>query len=295
MDKIECFLSYLTADKGYSGETITVYRAALVSFHRFYSAIDNELDWQNIHPDIIRRWMADDMQRGVKARTVAKQLSALRTFYKYLLRMGAVDKDPVRLIKNPKIQKPLPSFLKTAEVNRLFDDIEFPQSYEGRRDRTILLTFYHTGVRMSELIGLNVHDIDMASAEIKVTGKRNKQRIIPFGQELVGALQEYMVYRADFLHGEPQTTLFLSRKKQALTKAQVGKIVRDKLSLVTHMKKRSPHVLRHTFATEMLNHGADLEAIKELLGHDSVTTTEVYTHTTFADLKKEYQQAHPRA
>lgn len=293
MSDIEDFLNYLAADRGYSLRTLECYREALNSFRIFYQSISEELNWNVIDADIVRRWMAAEMERGRSARTIAKKLSALRSFYKYLLRMEKVDHDPVRLVKNPKIHIPLPTFLKQSEVDRLFDQVEFPETYEGLRDRTILLTFYHTGVRVSELIGLTAVDIHTDERELKVTGKRNKQRIIPYGKELADAFQTYRTERNDLFGEEP--AFFLDAKGQPMTKGKVLKIVKHYLSLVTTQKKKSPHVLRHTFATAMLNNGADLEAIKELLGHESISTTEVYTHTTFADLKKEYERAHPRA
>lgn len=230
------------------------------------------------------------------ARTINRELSALRSFYKYLLRMNLVKKDPLRMVHGPKTHKPLPYFLKEGEVKKLFEDVTFPETFIGLRDRTILLTFYHTGIRLSELIGLNVADVDLAGGELKVTGKRNKQRIVPFGEELRQALAEYIEQRREqFMEEVDSGFLFFGRKKKRLAPSITRAVVVQYLSQVTTMKKRSPHVLRHTFATEMLNHGADLEAIKEILGHESVATTEVYTHTTFADLKKEYQHAHPRA
>lgn len=233
------------------------------------------------------------MQDGISARTMSKKLSALRSLYHYLMRTGRVEKNPLRLLRNPKVTKPLPTFLKSSEVNRLFDDVTFPDTYEGHRDRTILLTFCHTGVRVSELTGLQTSDVDTSSNELKVTGKRNKQRIIPFGNELREALGEFLKVRSELTPSSG--TLFLTSRGGSMTSAQVQRIVNHYLSMVTTQKKKSPHVLRHTFATLMLNNGADLEAIKELLGHESVSTTEVYTHTTFAELKKTYQQAHPRA
>ena len=293
MIAVEDFLNYLVADRGYSTQTLVTYREALTTFRIFYNSISQDLNWQTVDADIIRRWMAAEMERGRTARTVAKKLSALRSFYKYLLRMDRIDHDPVRLIKNPKIHIPLPTFLKQSEIDRLFDEVTFPDDFEGLRDRTILLTFYHTGVRVSELAGLACRDVHLDEGELKVTGKRNKQRIIPFGEELKAGLKHYIAVHDELFSQD--TPLFVSTKAQRLTKGQVLGIVKKYLSLVTTQKKRSPHVLRHTFATAMLNNGADLEAIKELLGHESISTTEVYTHTTFADLKKEYERAHPRA
>ena len=293
MNEVEDFLNYLAADRGYSQQTLTTYRESLTTFQIFYSSISQELNWYTLDADIVRRWMATEMERGRTARTVCKKLSALRSFYKYLLRMERIDHDPVRLVKNPKVHIPLPTFLKQSEIDRLFDQVVFPDDYEGLRDRTLLLTFYHTGIRVSELIGLNPADIHWDEGELKVTGKRNKQRIIPFGNELREALTHYIAVRNELFADEE--ALFLSVKAQRLTKTMVQRIVKYYLSLVTNQKKKSPHVLRHTFATAMLNNGADLEAIKEILGHESISTTEVYTHTTFADLKKEYELAHPRA
>lgn len=293
MKAVDDFLSYLVADRGYSPQTITTYHDSLLSFEMFFKSLDSQLTWENMDTDIVRRWIALEMERGKNSRTVSKDLSALRSFYKYMLRMERIERDPVRLIKNPKIHTSLPTFLKQSEIDHLFDDIVYPDSYEGQRDRTILLTFYHTGVRVSELIGLDLNMVSLELNELKVTGKRNKQRIIPFGMELHKGLADYMQMREARYPGEGP--LFYSLKGKRMTKPQILHIVKKYLSLVTTQKKKSPHVLRHTFATVMLNNGADLEAIKELLGHESISTTEVYTHTTFADLKKEYEHAHPRA
>lgn len=294
MNEVDNFLNYLLSDRGYSERTIRTYEASLTSFETFYQHLDELLTWQTIDADVVRQWMANEMKRGNDARTVAKELSALRSFYKYLLRMGKIEKSPMYRIQNPKASQKLPTFLRQKEVNQLFDDVTFPDNYEGKRDYCMLMTFYHTGIRLSELIGLNVADVNLERNELKVTGKRNKQRIIPFGEELHKELVSYLSCLA--VLGEVEDdALFLGPKKKRISVSQVEKTVHHYLSLVTTQKKKSPHVLRHTFATAMLNNGADLEAIKELLGHESVTTTEVYTHTTFADLEKEYKLAHPRA
>lgn len=295
MDRlVQDFLDYLLADRGYSPATIDTYQKALGSIRIYFKSLDSQLTWLNLDADVIRRWMAAQVDRGENTRTMGKELSALRSFYKYLRRVGRIDYSPVIGIHNPKAQKPLPTFLKEAEVNKLFDHTIFSDDYCGQRAHAILLTFYHTGIRMSELIGLNVEDLNLKQQELKVTGKRNKQRVVPFGNELADFMSVYLDSRKDF-YGDSQGPLFLSVKKKRIGKSQVGVIVKKYLSLVTSQRKKSPHVLRHTFATAMLNNGASLEAIRELLGHESIATTEVYTHTTFADLKKEYQHAHPRA
>lgn len=292
MQEIEDFLSYMVADRGVSQRTAATYRDSLISIESFFTALDSELTWENLDADVIRQWIMQEMNRGQNPRTVKKDLSAARSLYKYLLRVGRVKRDPLRLVKNPKIHLPLPTFLKQSEIDRLFDDVAFPEDFDGLRDRTVLLTFYHTGVRVSELVGLNIGDVHLEAEELKVTGKRNKQRIIPFGEELKQALQHYIGQR---VAPEGEEALFVTNRSTRLTTASVQAMVKKYLSLVTTQKKKSPHVLRHTFATAMLNNGADLETIKELLGHESISTTEIYTHTTFEDLKKEYQRAHPRA
>ena len=293
MQYIEDFLLYLCAERGYSQRTADTYGASLRDFRRFCMSLEGQPDWKHVDADVVRQWMAAEMQRGCTGRYVAKQLSALRSFYRYLLRMQRVQHDPVRLVKNPKMHLPLPTFLKDSEIDRLFDDVTYPEGFEGQRDRLVLLTFYHTGIRLSELRGLDVSDVDLMRGELKVTGKRNKQRIVPFGEELCSALKTYVELRGQMACADG--ALFVTLKGKRMTKVQVYGLVRHYLSLVTTQKKKSPHVLRHTFATAMLNHGADLEAIRDLLGHESIRTTEVYTHTTFADLKKEYERAHPRA
>lgn len=291
---IQAFLDYLKADRGYSPTTVYTYQKALNSVQIYFQSLDEQLNWLNLDADVIRRWMAAQVERGESTRTMSKELSALRSFYKYLRRMGRINYSPLTGICNPKSQKPLPAFLKANEVDKLFDQTTYTNDYRGQRAHAMLLMFYHTGIRMSELIGLNVEDVNLQLQELKVTGKRNKQRIIPFGKELAAYLPIYLNYRAEF-YGEENGPLFLSVKRKRISPRQVGIIVKQYMSLVTTQTKKSPHVLRHTFATAMLNNGASLEAIRELLGHESVATTEVYTHTTFADLKKEYEHAHPRA
>lgn len=293
MQEIDSFLSYLIGDRGYSPQTIVTYQEPLKDFECFFLKLDTGLQWSTVDADIVRRWIALQMQSGCSGRTMAKKLSALRSMFRYLLRMGRIKDNPVSLVKNPKIVKKLPAFIKESEVNRLFDEVIFTDDFIGLRDRTILLTFCHTGIRVSELLGLNVEDVHLATRELKVIGKRSKQRIVPFGLELSEGIEAYLKMRAT-LHPS-ESALFLNGHAKRMSYEAVRKVVSSYLGLVTTQKKKSPHVLRHTFATLMLNHGADLEAIRELLGHESITTTEVYTHTTFAELKKEYQQAHPRA
>lgn len=293
-DWADSFLSYLKTERGYSQETLISYGYSLHAFEAFYKSLDEGLTWKDVDTDIIRRWVVSLLGEGMAPRSAHLRLSALRSFYRYLLLTGKVDRDPAHLVKNPKAEKKLPVYVKQSEMENLFSLNLFSDDFAGQRDKLIMLTFYSTGIRLAELIGLNVSDVSLQAAEIKVTGKRNKQRIIPFGLELETELQRYLAQRSEHA-AERQDALFINDKGARMTRESVRKTVRTYLSKVTTQKKKSPHVLRHTFATVMLNNGADLEAVKELLGHESLATTEVYTHVTFAELKREYENAHPRA
>lgn len=288
------FLRYLSAERGYSPRTLESYGTALRAFEAWFHVLDEELTWQTVDSDVVRNWTVSLMRGGLAPRSAQLKLSALRSFYRYLLRTGRVEKDPVHVVKSPKADKPLPAFVRQREMEHLFRDVDFGTGFCGVRDRLILLTFYCTGIRLAELVGLNTPDVDLSSAELRVTGKRNKQRIVPFGLELEEAIQHYLAARAARFGVQP-TPFFVDDRGGRIGRAYVQRTVKKYLSMVTMQKKRSPHVLRHTFATVMLNNGADLEAVKEILGHESLATTEVYTHTTFAELKKEYEHAHPRA
>lgn len=288
------FLRYLAYERNYSVRTVGEYRDDLNAFEAFYREIDATLSWKEIDEDIVRDWLVSMMEAGRAATTVSRRLSALRTFYKFLLKRGWVDADPVRDVQSPKKGKPLPVFVKESEMDRLLDGAFFGNDFQGKRDKLILEMFYVTGIRLSELTGMDVHDVDTSGRVLKVTGKRNKQRIVPFGNELQSLLEAYSTARKAEDVGEGGA-MFVDERGKRLTNARVRRIVQNYLGQVTTLKKKSPHVLRHTFATSMLNHHADLETLKELLGHESVSTTEIYTHTTFEELKKMYNQAHPRA
>ena len=268
---------------------------SLREFESYISLRDSRLSLQAVDADLIRDWMESLMDKGNTASTINKKLSALRSFYRFSLKRKLVEKDPAHGIVGPKKSKPLPQFLRESEMDHLLDRLEWDNNYKDVRARTILLLFYEAGLRRSELTGLNDVDIDFGSRQLKVTGKRNKQRVIPFGQELADALNQYLEARREQFGLRENSALFLSDKGERMTGSQVYLIVHRYLTLVTSLKKRSPHVLRHTFATAMLNNGAGLESIKKLLGHESVDTTEIYAHTTFEQLKRIYKEAHPRA
>ena len=291
---INQFLDYLRYERNASPQTVQTYEESLRAFESYLTFRDNGLSLDSVDTDLIRDWMESLMDKGNSASTINKNLSALRSFYRFALRRGLVKKDPAHAVTGPKKSKPLPQFLREGEMDRLLDGLEWDSSFNNVRARTILLLFYEAGLRRSELIGLDDKDIDFEAAQLKVTGKRNKQRIVPFGAELAETLKDYKAKRQEEF-GETSGALFLSDKGERISGAMVYQIVRKYLSMVTSLKKRSPHVLRHTFATAMLNNGAGLETIKSLLGHESVSTTEIYTHTTFEQLKRIYKEAHPRA
>ena len=288
------FLNYLKFERNRSDLTIKNYGEDLRAFKEFYGNLDSRLSWKSVDSDVIRDWMESMMDKGNNATSINRRLSALRSFYRFALTRKLVDKDPVHGVTGPKKGRPLPQFLKENEMDRLLDAESWTEGFEDVRDRTVIMTFYETGIRHSELIGLDDSMVDFSNRQLKVTGKRNKQRVIPFGEELLATLCDYMKCR-DKEVNRLSDALFVTAKGQRMTSSQVREAVRKNLSKVCTLKKRTPHVLRHTFATAMLNNKAGIESVKKLLGHESLSTTEIYTHTTFEQLKREYYSAHPRA
>ena len=288
------FLNYLKFERNRSDLTIKNYGEDLRAFEEFYGNLDSRLSWESVDSDIIRDWMESMMDKGNNATSINRRLSALRSFYRFALARKLVDKDPVHGVTGPKKGRPLPQFLKENEMDRLLDAGSWTEGFEDVRDRTIIMTFYETGIRLSELIGLDDSMVDFSNRQLKVTGKRNKQRVIPFGEELLATLRDYMKCRDKEVNLQSEA-LFVTAKGQRVTTSQVREGVKKNLSKVCTLKKRTPHVLRHTFATAMLNNKAGIESVKKLLGHESLSTTEIYTHTTFEQLKREYYSAHPRA
>ena len=294
MKTIRAFLDYLEGELNYSPNTVVSYEKDLAAFADYCKKTVDDASWEQVDSDLVRLWMEDMMDRGNSASSVRRRLSALRSFYKFQLRRGLCEKDPVRGVRAPKKSKPLPHFLREKEMDRLLDDMKWDENnYKDVRARTLLLLFYETGLRVSEVVGLNDEMVDEVNMQLKVTGKRDKQRVVPFGEELLSALNHWRTFRdAKVRRREPG--LFLTEDGTRMTHQQVRREVQKRLSAVTTMKKKSPHVLRHTFATTMLNNGAGLESVKKLLGHESLSTTEIYTHTTFEQLKRVYNQSHPR-
>ncbi len=242
---------------------------------------------------MIRSWLVWLMEHKITPRSVNRKLTTLKSFYRFLIREGIVDENPMRKIISPKTSKRLPVFVERDKMDLLLDKIEFGTDFEGRRDRLILEMFYSTGMRLSELVNLSDTDIDFHNGNIKVLGKRNKERLIPFCKKLEVLIRDYIVVKEETFGQVPD--LFVNHKGKKIYPKLVYLIVKRYLGEVTTLVKKSPHILRHTFATHLLNNGAELNAIKELLGHANLSATQVYTHNTIEKLKTIYKQAHPKA
>ena len=290
----DSFLDYLRYERNYSEKTVLAYGEDISQLKEFAQDEIGEFNPIEVKPELIREWIVSLMDKGYTSTSVNRKLSSLRSFYKFLLKRGEVVVDPLRKITGPKNKKTLPSFLKENEMNKLLDETDFGEGFKGCRDRLIIEMFYATGMRLSELIGLDDVDVDFLASLLKVTGKRNKQRLIAFGEELKEEMRKYVDIRNEQIQ-KVSDAFFVKENGERLYRNLVYNLVKRNLSKVVTLKKRSPHVLRHTFATTMLNNEAELGAVKELLGHSSLATTEIYTHTTFEELKKVYKQAHPRA
>lgn len=291
---IDEFIRYLETERVASPTTVSTYRDALMAFESYVVSLDNQ-SLETADTDVVRDWLSHLMDKGQKATYVCKQLSAVKSMYRFALKRQLVDKDPAHAVVGPKKQKPLPVFLREQDADRLFDDVAWDYGdINDVRARTLLLLLYSTGIRRAEVVALDNSDVNFVNNEVKVTGKRRKQRIVPMGEELSKSLARYMQLRDKVLHCDDDS-LFVSNKGVRMTGGQVYQLVRKHLSSVTSMKKRSPHVLRHSFATALLNNDAQLGSVQKLLGHESISTTEIYTHVTFEDLKRVYGKTHPRS
>ena len=290
------FLRYLGAEKDASPLTVRTYGEAINDYLEYLGRLEGNISPENADGDIVRGWVESMVERGYKATNTCKKLSAVKSLYRYALRKGIIECDPAHNVPGPKKQKTLPVFLRETEAEELFDGLQWDMSnIKDVRARTLLLMLYSTGMRRAEIISLRDKDVSLARREVKVTGKRRKQRIIPLGQEMIDALTLYQQMRDEEIPVADDTeALFRNDKGKQMTDAQVYGMVKKYLSLVTTQKKRSPHVMRHSFATAMLNHDAKLGSVQKLLGHESLNTTQIYTHVTFEELKRTYSKAHPR-
>lgn len=291
----EKLIQYLRNEKNYSSHTEISYLTDLTQFQQFIEKECGEFEPEQIDADLIRIWIAHLIEEGIKPRSVNRKLSAIKTFFNYLNKIEAVKGNPAEKVRGPKTPKRLPAFVNHEEMVRIIDDEQaYPDNFEGQRDRFIIELFYMTGMRKSELIGLKNSDIDYYAKTVRVTGKRNKQRIIPLSDTTLEKLKNYVQLRDREVENK-SPFLFVKKNGDPIYPKMIYNIVRKHLDNIPTLSKKSPHVLRHSFATEMLNNGAEINAVKELLGHSSLASTEVYTHVTFEELKKVYHNAHPRA
>lgn len=284
------FLKYLQFEKRYSHHTLLAYTTDLSQFIQFINTEYQLIELSEINHSVIRSWIVSLMEQKVTARSVNRKITTLKTFYKFLLRQQKVTQNPMLKVLSPKVSKRLPVFVEKEKMDALLDNTIVDDTFEGKRNKLIIELFYATGIRLSELINLKQTDVDMYASQLKVLGKRNKERIIPFSDALKHEI-------ANYIEAKPISDteyLFINKNGKKLYEKLVYRIVNSNLALITTANKKSPHVLRHTFATQMLNNGADLNAVKELLGHANLSATQVYTHNTVEKLKNIHKQAHPR-
>jgi integrase/recombinase XerC len=293
MDVVGDFVGYIQNEKRYSAHTVNAYLRDINQFIDFLNKSFSGIEPLNANYRHVRGWVVSLMEENIQARSVNRKLSSLNSFYKYLLRENFVQFNPTEKVISPKTKKRLPSFVEEKPMLDLFNNIDFGGGYIGVRDKLILFIFYMTGIRLSELISIKINDVDLHENTIKVLGKRNKERIIPYGPKLHKEIENFMLFRNNIETNE--NLFFLTEEGKKLYPKLVYRVVKHYISLVATIEKRSPHVLRHTFATHLLNNGADLNAIKELLGHANLAATQVYTHNSFDKLRTIYKKAHPRA
>lgn len=286
----DSFIEYLQFEKRLSGHTIIAYSGDIDQFFSFLSNTYGIKTISEISHTVIRSWIVELMEQKISPRSVNRKITTLKTFYKYLLRQNIITENPMLKILSPKVSKRLPVFVEKENMDVLMDNIEFGDDFEGVRNKLIIELFYATGIRLSELINLKEANVDIYACQIKVLGKRNKERILPFSPELKKNIQQYLNMK-ERLTGE---YFFVLESGKKMYEKFVYRLVNQYLSLVTTIDKTSPHVLRHTFATHMLNNGAELNAIKELLGHANLSATQIYTHNTVEKLKNIHKQAHPK-
>lgn len=290
---LERFLNYLQYEKRYSKHTLIAYQNDLQQYAQFSKSIETDILKTNHHA--IRAWMVSLMDDEIDPRSINRKISTLRSLYKFLLKEGLIEENPVLKIKAPKVAKKLPTFIPEAKIIQLLDNNFFEESFSGLRDKLVIELLFGTGIRLSELIGLLINDYLPKENTIKVLGKRNKERIIPIHISLSNLLNQYLIARAEQGISNEIKSLIVSDSGSAAYSKFIYRLVQKYLSYVSTQDKRSPHVLRHSFATTLLNKGADINAIKDLLGHSNLAATQVYTHNSIERLKSIYKQAHPKA
>ena len=286
---LEDFINYIKSEKRFSKHTITSYETDLNQFFNYIEAESQITNPKDVSFKLIRNWISSLLENNLKSTSVNRKISSLKSYYKFLLVSNYVDTNPTLKLISPKSSKRLPVFVEKDNMDSLFDKDFFEDSYEGKRDKLIIELFYFTGMRLSELINIKTSDIDKVNSQIKVIGKRNKERLIPITFNTLKDLNEFINFY------EIENFLFSEGDGKKLYSKKVYRIVNKYLAKISSIKKKSPHVLRHSFATHMLNNGADINAIKEILGHANLSATQIYTHNSIKKLKNVHKQAHPKA
>lgn len=292
-DLIEQFCNHLTSEKRYSKHTVSNYRRDLTDFRDFLETTYNQPPAE-ARPPFIRSWLASLKEREMEATSINRKISALKSFYKYLLKRQLITKNPATGIPSLKQKKRLPSFVEENQIVPVLERNYFPEGLEGSTRFMVITLLYITGIRVSELTGIKESDIDYSARIIRIYGKGNKQRNVPLSNDMLHQIKDYIAEKRRELE-HPADSLLVNKKGKPLTRSVVYNMVKKELSLITTLKKKSPHVLRHSFATHLSNHGAGINEIKELLGHASLASTQVYTHTAIARLKEIYDKAHPKS
>ena len=291
---IHPFLDYLKFEKRYSRHTLVSYETDLISFFDYITTQYGEIGLNQMSHIYVRSWLASLKDARLTAKSINRKISSLKSFFKYQLKTGVIKQTPMAKIVSPKNEKRLPGFVADKDIRVLFDHVEFPDNWQGKTERLLLLLFYNTGMRLSEVINLKESQVNSSNRTLKILGKGNKERIIPVSPEILYAIKNYQTGK-EKLAIEKMDILFITEKGKPLSPRSVYASVKKYLSLITTIEKRSPHVLRHTFATHLTNNGADLNAVKELLGHSSLAATQIYTHNSIEKLKNVYKKAHPKA
>lgn len=294
-EKLKAFQQYLSLEKRYSKHTLLSYQTDLDQLCTFLQNQYELNSWEEVEPVFLRSWLAELVGDGLTEATIRRKISSVRSFFRFLERRYGYTTGHAKVLTLPKLPQRLPTVVREKELEFLFETVAFPDSYDGHRDRTILELFYTGGLRRAELIGITLDDLDFERMTIRIKGKGNKVRMLPLTRYMRGFLEHYLQVRADHWQGVSERALFLTAKGKPLYPKAVYRIVNRYLSVVSNEKKRSPHVLRHSFATHLTDSGADINAVKELLGHSSLAATQIYTHNSIEKLKKSYLQAHPKA
>jgi integrase/recombinase XerC len=292
---LQYFVDYLKFQKRYSQHTIISYQTDLVAFFDFIETNFGNTSLPDIKPSFVRTWLASLKDQGMEAKSINRKISTLKSFFKQQLKEGGLEVSPMTTIISPKMNKRLPQFVEKADINTLFSYVEFPDSWQGKTDRLLLQLFYNTGIRQAELVSLKERQVDSFKKSIKVLGKGNKERIIPVSSELLDMIKDYTADKKKAFEQYDAEVLLINEKGKKLYPKYVYNAVKKYLSKITTISKKSPHVLRHTFATHLMNNGADLNAVKELLGHSSLAATQIYTHNSIEKLKDIHKKAHPKA